>query len=402
MSNYRVFLLALTAFMFTTPLQVSVGAKEDSSCNVHPLGSLQLSDETGELVYVTYEGGIRSLTAYSIQSTTDHFQPELSGVGSWLISPDGLHIAGSYIPDFTSNVSEVVVFNRSGQVVYQGASSAGAGDIHWLKNDEIVKLAYIRSPRDSSLKSYFQTTIFIIDPFKQTFTTYTPDYDSFFYDNDNPIMAFQRTYDGRYMLSAQGTAYDFVEAQIVELENYRYGVPSLSSHKFLVFDYSSLNNLPQTRISGPHPVLLYNLESDSLREVSSLATDRPVNIYAFDNSWSPDENLWAYIQDYEHEIVFRPIEILQLSSGEKQSTCFGQFYTTDISAFSKETFATGVRLPDFAWSRDSRYLAMQAVIKGQDMEDMEESFGVYIYDTQTAEIYEVYRGQAGIVGWMSN
>jgi hypothetical protein len=42
---------------------------------------------------------------------------------------------------------------------------------------------------------------------------------------------------------------------------------------------------------------------------------------------------------------------------------------------------------------------MQGVLEG---EDMEESFGVYIYDTQTDDIYLVHHGRADIIGWMAS
>jgi hypothetical protein len=56
-------------------------------------------------------------------------------------------------------------------------------------------------------------------------------------------------------------------------------------------------------------------------------------------------------------------------------------------------------VPDFAWSRDSRYLALYGALEG---ETDRETGSVYIYDTLENQIYEVYEGFSDIVGWMAS
>jgi hypothetical protein len=279
------------------------------------------------------------------------------------------------------NIRNVLVFDQKGHIIYDGAPIQGFRQAYWLGDDHIVSLGYSLTGRDPRLRSYFETTVFIIDPFARTYTSFVPKHDSLFYVGDDPNMLYQITYDGRYLVV--GDAFDFETQQVVKRKNYKQlGIPSSTSHNFLMFDYSTqLHNFPTDRIPGPHPVQVYNLDTDTLTQVSSLDIDRPIATGTLANSWSPDETQWAYMLDVGNEKVSHPVTLLNLISGKTTSTCL------ELGAV------------DLAWSRDSRYLALQGVLEGQDME---KSFGVYIYDTQTSEIYEVYQGHANIIGWMAN
>jgi hypothetical protein len=155
---------------------------------------------------------------------------------------------------------------------------------------------------------------------------------------------------------------------------------------------------PQIAKQAVYNVNIYDFDRDSLSQTITFKPETFIGS-GLPNSWSPNEILWAFVLSYSDEDLtsFRRIELLQLETGEIQRTCFGLYYTIKGAGDSK--YVNYDYPTDFAWSRDSRYMALTGVLEG---EDMNETYGVYIYDTQTSEIYEVYRGRADIVGWMAN
>lgn len=396
MSNpmrYRaIFILIVTLYLSIYYRSSAEDVQKGNDCVVMPIEMLELPPSSGTLIYRPPDASLSRYYSIPIDRA-----PQIDLAATSIISPNGMYFLSVYSPNPEVNIREVIVFDQTGQVIYSGASGQGAYHAHWLGNDQIVSLVNTRTGRDPRLRSYFQTTVYMIDPFARTYTSFVPDYGSFFYAGDDPIMGFELTYDGRYLLYSSG-AYDFIEHQVRELENYEPGIPSPSSYNFLVFDYTTRNYLPETKLDSPQPVQIYDLDTDSLRQVSSLDIDRPIYWGAMVNSWSPDETLWVYTLDFGNEVVSRPVMLHNLESGETSSTCLELGFQTRRSEVDNVLYTDGIFV-DFAWSRDSRYLALQGVVEGQEME---ESFGVYIYDTETGDIYEVYRGRADIVGWMAN
>lgn len=391
---YRgVFLLValLTSAVFAW--NPTANASDDENCQAKPFSTLQLTAEAGELVYVDGED--------HVISTADNFLSEQPSIARWKISPNGLYLAGKYNE---ANVERVIVLNHAGVLIYSGApAQTNIFGVHWLGNERLLSFALFPIARTSSLRTVVGFGYFLIDPFERTYIYTQPPRRSPFARNNGDgdwffVGGYDLTYDGRYLFTHRWAVYDFEQQQPLELQNYEWGIPSPSSHKLLVIKYSSANYLEPVA-ERTHPVQVYDFDSDTLSQISTITTDQLVDVYNFDNSWSPNEALWAYSPSYGETVAFRPIEILQLDSGISLSTCMGRFFKTDIAPFSGTQFATGFLHAEFAWSRDSRYLALRGVLEGQDME---ESLGVYIYDTQTSEIYEVYRGNADIVGWLAN
>lgn len=409
---YRQIIVLLASCILLTSFNSNefVNAQSQRECRSEIFQASKLPLEAGELLYIAYNNNIPDPNPTGVRSALDAFNPQFSNVTGWEISPNGMYLAGTRSPDPESNVREVVVFDRSGQLVYTGASAPGGGRTFWLGNDQLVRFVYTPTSRDPRLRTYFRLTYFIIDPFAATYTSFHPAYgrnnDPFFYFGNDPIMDFILTYDGRYILVPMRGAFDFVEQERIELSNFVRNIPSTTSYRFLVVDYSQYNYLDPIE-EQTHPVAVYDFDTDAASQISTMTVERPVNIH--NNSWSPNEQMWAYDLNYRSEITFRQIYIHLLNSGESVSTCLGRYYETRLLPRfdanrtpipdSGDPYASDIVPPDFAWSRDSRYLAVQGVLEGQDMD---ESLGVYVYDTQTGDIYEVYRGRADIVGWMAN
>ena len=365
-------------------------------CIAKPIERLELGLQAGELLY-NVSADSQDSQATRLRTIFGSFTPSIADVYFGRISPNGLYFVAPYR-------GEVVVFDRSGQLIYRGASSGGSGTINWLGNDRILRLNYTFTGRDSRLRSYFRLSYYIIDPFARSYIVYQPPYDEyerpFFYAGDRPLELYHLgntlTYDGRYMLTIGRGAFDFHTQQVIDLENAQIGVPSMTSHRFLVVDYNSFDHIEPTE-EQVHPIQIYDIDTDTLQQIATVTTERLMDVY--ENSWSPDEERWAYGLNFGDEIVFRPISIFDLSTGESTLTCLGRYYHTDSVVINGTYYGRGAQSPDFAWSRDSRYLALQGVLEG---EDPDESLGVYIYDTQTSDIYEVYRGRADIIGWMAH
>lgn len=398
MKHYRtsqpICILFLIVF-FSMYIDSSILAQE-IKCNVNSIEQLELSSESGDLIFSVQDNSENQ--SLSILSLLDSFIPQTYSIINGSISPDGLQMVSRFTPDLSVNNSEIIVFARNGQVVYRGAPVIDAVSTHWLQNDKLLRLNWTRTARDSSLNSYFDFSYLIVNFSNQIYQVFRPSYDSVFYVGDNPITDYHMTFDGRYMFTDHRPIFDFAEQKPLELNNFQSGIPSSTSHRLLIVDYTSQNHLePLEELA--HPISMYDFESDETTQIATINLSQPVNFQVLDNGWSPNESKWAYVLDWFDEIRFRRIEIFHLESEKKTLTCLGQFYTTDISAFSQEEYATGISHTDFAWSRDGRYLALMGVIKG---EEMEESFGLYLYDTETADIYWVHQGDADIIGWMAN
>jgi len=370
------------------------GKSQDNTCDVKNNSELVLPLQSGDLIYSRSYDNVQQ----PVTSILDSFMPQTYKVTHGVISPDDTHLLSRFSPDLNKNNSEIIVFARSGEVEYRGASALGSTSESWLQNNMILRFNWISTSRDSALRSYFTFSYYIVDFVEQTYEVFTPSEESVFYIGDNPIMDYSMTFDGRYMFTIDRPIFDFVEQKPLELDNFRYGVPSSTSHSLLVINYTSQNTL-QPSEETIHPISVYDFDTDEVKQLANIELTQPVNFQLLENSWSPDESKWAYVLDWFDEIMFRHVEIFDLTSEETTLTCLGQFYTTDISAFSQEEYATGIRQTDFAWSRDGRYLALMAVVEGQDME---ESFGLYLYDTQTEDIYLVHQGDADIIGWMAH
>ncbi len=370
-----VSLLILSLFGRLTDVELIAG----NTCSTTLLDQEQISPQAGKLVFVG-----------NVDGTFEPFivAPDEISMVNGALSPTGDYVASYMVTE--DNIFQTVVFNNQGEVIYMGTpTQARIRRLAWLSNEV---LAFISSGLEG------QATYFQIDPFRQQyvhvtpatgFSNHTDSEESFFYH------FFQRlnfaTYDGRYWYDLENALYDFTLQRPLTVNNFRPGIPSSSSHQIIGIDYDHQED-------GNDQVYVFDFDTDTLTYVATLpqAAFRRLD----DTSWSFDQRWLAYAYDYSsgaEETRFRRIELLHLDGGEIIPTCLGMFF--ELREYQGTAFVGNRFSTDFAWSRDSRYLALQGVLEG---EDPDESLGVYIYDTQTSDIYEVYRGRADIIGWMAH
>ncbi|MBE2270084.1 MAG: hypothetical protein IAE80_17740 [Anaerolinea sp.] len=304
-----------------------------------------------------------------------------------MLSPNGEYIAGTRRHDNRANPTgsyTTVVINREFELVYEGASAFAEfyqfG--HWLGNEQLMTIMVQRTVDDYDIFSYF-----LIDPFTQTYEHVLPDAASAFYYADGESFversAYAFTFDGRFFFTLGGQLfYDFEQQQPLYPEHFLYGIRSTTSQRLLSPEYTSFDL--ETLVDDVQSIFIYDFEADTLTPLTELRNvDRAIAV--IDNSWSPDEAWWAYALVDGDAALFQPVFLRQLEAGNSIATCLG-LPSTEFSTL------------DFAWSRDSRYLAVQGVLEGEAASD---SLGVYVYDTQTGDIYGVADGSPDIIGWLA-
>jgi hypothetical protein len=285
---------------------------------------------------------------------------------------------------FSGDNHETIVFDNQGELIYSGATTQiNIGNVYWLGNEQVLTFARTRP-------AYFR-----IDPFRHEYIYLeVPSY-----GRVDPNVAFLRslnslyflTYDGRYLYDLYKPIYDLVLDEPVTRENFRWGVAASNTHQLISIERD------ETDDEGEISVYIYDFDADTLTFVATFIPPRQYQ-FDFESSWSPDQSLLASIHRFPSEqVAFRRVELLHVNTGEFNSTCLGLYF--ELRELNGTPYAGNKVAPDFAWSRDSRYLAMQGVLEGADME---ESLGVYIYDTQTDDIYLVHHGRADIIGWMAS
>lgn len=367
--------------MFTYILTLSAN---DDSCQIKPLESFTVSEYTGNILY-TVEGEVKSLDGNLLYIQSMLFNGK--------VSPNGLHLANRGVEN---NVNVVRILQSSGEVLYVGApSEANIRSLHWLNDERIIAFTLFREGRGGG-NTEFGFGYFIVEPFNQEYTYYEPSRDSAFY-TQIPDKAFvegtyRLTYDGHYLFNSNRAIYNFEKEEALNLNNYRWGIPSIASHRLISVDHDVY------RVDGYYPVYIYDFDSDKISQLLNFMPDTEI-VDSYENSWSPDETYWFYTLEYSNSNVdsFRRIEYLDLKNGDIQQTCLGLL--TYMSGEGELRYVSGLSAPDFAWSRNGRYLALMGAVEGKDIN---ESFGLYLYDTETNNIYLVHQGDADIIGWMAD
>ncbi|MDX2163623.1 MAG: hypothetical protein SF162_20070 [bacterium] len=371
---------AMTALLFAHQHQAIQAQVKNVNCNVLPIQSLDLPHTSGDLVYSVGD------TATSLLGRFNQ-QPRL--VFDDLVSPNGLYIADYYALDTSSEGSTIAVYDSSGEQIYNGAPSlARVRNTHWLGNDRLLSLvATVTSRRNTfnGIRYTYEFGYFTINPFTREYTFTVPprpspfDPELPFYRAGDPFVltGYSLTFDGRYLFNDM-PLYDFIEEELLVRPNFERGYPSSTSHRLIRVDSRSMDSAEQIDVH------VYDFDTDESIRLITFYPDTRISFEA----WSPDEAQLVYSLNYPDEDItsFRNIELVSLQTGDVQSTCLGNY---NVNTHSSAVF----------WSRDSQFLAVQAGLEGQDSN---ESFGLYLYDTQTGDIYQVYQGRADIIGWMAS
>jgi WD40 repeat protein len=354
-----------------------------STCHAMAIGETTLPAQSGHLIYL--QGEFLQLHNIIASTSPDFQDVTLISVRASQLSPNGEWLA-SLEYDGTTSISDVIVTRDIyGEVIFATRpEQQGLNDITWLGNEEILTIV-VQYPGDRWAYS-------IIDPFTRqvrfvyprTFLwTLQPDYDltPLFPDTlPGGVQSFSP--DGQY-LYATGTSmlYDLQTAEKLDLENVQGDVWAYSSDQLIFLDPDS-----QFVAGESIAVLVYDISTDNVRQIATVSIAEADRIGIYPNSWSPDEQFLALTYWFRDTPFSHRTEILDLDTGNVINACFrgtGEWH---------HHF-------DFAWSRDSRYLALYGALEG---ETDQETGNVYIYDTLENQIYEVYEGFADIVGWAVN
>ncbi len=340
------------------------------TCRTVDNSTLNLTPEIGPFVYVTAGEDGRNLL-HSLDSSQEGLPIPLDS--SLTLSPSRRYVAGiDVLPDSW----RIGVIDATGEVLYLGADTEyHVTNLVWL-GDEYL-LTFLQVPSGDPYGSEQEIQYYWINPFARTYSLEVPPRTLPFYNElpNIPLPQFYRfSFDGQYMWLGESPLYNFVNDESVYLDGFRGGVPAYRSHRVLRIDSANFVS------EGTYQVFIYDFESEMEQLIATFSPSGQMPpYYDQENAWSPDEDLWAFTIYRDTLPQYRHLNLLVLDSGSIISTCFGL-----VGALG--------------WSPDSRYLALQGVLEG---EDMDESLGVYIYDTQTGDIYQAYQGRADIIGWMA-
>jgi len=385
-SKYLILVLTLViSFLF---VHESFGQIEkESDCVALPQDGMEIAPEAGQLLYL-HDGNVQFFEGFFSTNQTFNAQ-NISTIYTTRISPDGRWITSLELN--RDRKIEVVTRDTTGNTIFSTqVDNERISDFTWLGNQEFLTIAAY--PRFTfyvySIINPFTGEVRFVYPIAKNLDI--PDFGS----DSTPLFpeemvrgGYSFSPDGRYLIGrSAGTLFDIQQGEPLELQNFRgVSVWSGTSDHVLSIETPQLPS-PELENGGDIPVYFYDISEDQVERIGQLPYQPNELTYLLPNSWSPDEKLAALSRSlYDTPYSFR-VEILDLSSNATMTTCF----------IGAEDNDPGF---DFAWSRDSRYLALYGKLQG---DEERETGSIYIYDIVENQIYEVYRGQADIVGWAEN
>lgn len=402
MNNPKMFRLMLFSFwLLLLLIWQPIFAQAEVTCQPQPIEALELPSEAGMLLYRSDTG--------EVVAAHDSFRHDQANKyeGGFTLSPNGEYLALT-ASDGTFNWVEVR--SRNNSLIYSGAPARGnILRLHWLGDEQLIALVLKSVHRDLACNLCVGTgtvAYFVIDPFAKTYTYVEPRHTVPFYDGRWSVFEsnYDFTYDGHYLFNTR-VLFDFAanqplviqggyystDTQQVAFQNFQPGIPAANAYRTLHFDSDQSGDTPEVAFS------IYDFDTDTVTPLTTLSPGADIGSV----SWSPDETRIAYQLSYAREDVTssRRIELARLDTGAIHSTCFSRPYEVKDYVVNGEvigSYAVQTVSSDFEWSRDSRYLALRASIDGSA-----DSAGIYVYDTQTDDVYQVQLGTADIIGWMA-
>lgn len=363
---------------------------DDLDCTAQPIEEIQLSSNAGRLLY--HHGGTVNQVFYDMSSTDDLFKADVEdNIYQTRISPDGLWIASLQVKD-----EKILLVTRSskGEIIFSMyPENQYMRDVMWLNNEEFLTL--VGNP---DRKTYAEA---IINPFsgevKYVYPTLPRDNDlrskPLF---DGPIAegGYWFSPDGRYLSGDHLPGiYDFAKQEFLDRNGFR-GAEFLSDYPT---DRLIKVDRPYWRQAGIVTISIYDISESRLWPVASFGRKREEFIEPDRGSWSPDDELLALVRSFYGLEILSEIELLHLPTQHLIETCLINYQVMKELSNTDEKYLDNILSPQFAWSRDGRYLALYGLLKTEF--GQRETGSVYLYDTVDGQVYEVYRGWAGIVGW---
>jgi hypothetical protein len=385
----KMFVLSFIVWGYPHDLvNLSVPNAATEICNISTDSLEVVPGEAGQLLYV--DGILERQTV--LRSTSETFA-SIEVSNSWIsLSPDGYWAAWH---DWDQN-SDLVVHAVTGEQQYRVSVvppgwRTTLGTPMWLNNEEIL----------SDTPTPFAFPHSITNPFTGEVRFVMPFADAGSYDAEgnfvqefetDPLLPFWEgdpfriSPDGRYALyyhtwTDHRVIYDIVEK--TEIRRFEL----ILRPRGISAQLHWLPNSRQILYSGSpdnfesYALYIYDFEEDTHTQIADVFPEH-ISI-GWEANWSPNEEYFAYGIDVPTESprIFQ-LQILNLDTSEITSLCF-----------------TGDRGHefDFAWSRDSRYLAFRGTPIGEDLTEVR---GIHVYDTEEEIIYQVYEGGiTSIVGW---
>jgi hypothetical protein len=369
-----VVLIGLAFFMLSVS---STNAQETvPNCRVSPMREMELPRSAGQLIYLHDGGGF---AFENLDSTNPVFQANVSQYAyKTRISPNGMWIASLELN--VENDAFAITRNVMGEITYSTElDSNRIFNFVWLGDDQYLTIAGYPQFR-------FYAHSIIIHLTGEIQFVY-PEFLAESQGADATIPLFEDTIpgggqnfsrDGRYILAGRDI-YDMQMGKFLEPIETGGGYWASASDQLIFLDPST------DQIAGePIFVEAYDITTDTVRRLGMILVTEGEVVALFNNGgWSPDERFVALNYWFPDMMYSHTAKILDLENGELIDACI-----------------RGLEEPlhhfDFAWSRDSRYLALYGALAG---ETDRETGSVYIYDTLENHIYEVYEGFADIVGW---
>jgi hypothetical protein len=382
-----VVLIGLAFFMLI--VSSTNAQRENQNCRASAIQEVDLPRSSGQLLYIrqTISSDYEVFTA--LLSTNEAFQSiSQDFVSEAHLSPNGLWLTAIIVDD--NNERTMITYDHFGVPIFfyqSGEDYSNIRTLQWLGNSEYltIKLGPNNEMRAHSIVNPFTEAIQFVFPEIPAWLNPTVETDPLF-PEEQSIFGYRFTISpsGRYALIDQrvdSIIYDLDTKAVLSVQNLEgiiWSPWSPSSDKALSVDIMDTDNSTIVQL------YLYNIENDETD--SLLELDLPISEsvgFIGTSGWSFNERYLALVKwsgDPQQSIV----NVLEISNGTLSPTCL--------------RYISG-SVPDFAWSRDSRYLALYGALEG---ETDRETGSVYIYDTLENQIYEVYEGFSDIVGWMAS
>lgn len=376
-----LFLLSFSIVQAYSPAD----AQTDEACEVLPLRALYLPASSGRFVWETDH------TLYDLNGEYTLYSEYAYNLSNFSISPNGQYLTA--LRRFESDddsLSEVVVFDQRGVLVYTGAPTTSyRSNVFWLSDEELLNYAMVfdykyfdPGPYFGGLEFYYRTGIYRIFPFQREYQfSLVPRNSPLQSDRTLISNGLTSTFDGRYLFAHRGVFYDLLADKAPDSDafaHFRFGQPSSTSYRLIGIE----ENTDST--GGGYSVYVYDLENDTLTYVSTINTF--IDPFGQPFSWSPDERYFLYAETGSHNGIESPrrIWLYDLHSGERVNTCLTQHLTIDARDPSMPQVYR--QDPEFVWSRDGRFVAMVSSVEN---DEPTRRYGVFIMDTQTHALYQI-------------
>jgi hypothetical protein len=406
------YVLALLISLFAALLNIEIvqsNTRLDEHCEI------LLSDSSS----AQFEGDEQLLYSYKdenyytlVRSTNRSFQAQSSsGVRATAVSPDGTQFALLEVSGvFETRKVELRVISLTTEVETQiplyawstgGDANHPSGGVEpygfqWLSNEEII--FYYATLVNQPLFYYFSivnvasTEIRYVHPFNPI-------------EVEPEVLPSTPLYPDS-MVKGYAPAPLSPNGQFVFYISTPTSTSQEATFRPHIFDIEQRMNLDLKNLpSIAEPDVIWSSDSDHIYWVSN-ETDRSI-IYRYSLQTDASEAIYiSRISDETQNTTWQGIYTLaspspddRLSFEEVTSNNRSNVLIVDVATGQVTNTCVHRSTNQASWSRDGRYLAAYGVLEG---ETDRETGSVYIYDTLENQIYEVYRGQADIIGWMAN